>query len=74
MEESCSFGLSFVLFVFCLIVILVISNLGFEGRTLVQIASAPGHCLYFTFHIEFPVYQNRKQTIIPKEIMVKSFS
>ena len=30
------------------IVILVISHFGFEGGTLVLIASVTGHCLYFT--------------------------
>ena len=35
--------------VFRLILILVISHFGFEGRTLVRIASVPGHCLSFTF-------------------------
>ena len=34
--------------VFELIVILVISHFGFEGRTLGLIASVPGHCLSFT--------------------------
>ena len=29
--------------------ILVISHFGFEGRTLVLIASVPGHCLSFAF-------------------------
>ena len=31
------------------IVILVISHFGFEGRTLILIASVPGHCLFSTF-------------------------
>ena len=31
------------------IVILVISHFGFEGGTLVLIASVPGHCSTFTF-------------------------
>ena len=35
---------------FLLIVILDISNFGFEGGTLVLIASVPGHCLSFTFY------------------------
>ena len=48
MGESCSFDLPYVLFVFRLIVILVISHIGFEGGTLVLIASVPGHCLSFT--------------------------
>ena len=45
--ERCSFSLPYVLFVFLLIVILVISHFGFEGGALVLIASVPGHC--FTF-------------------------
>ena len=36
-------------FVFWLIVILIISHIGFEGGTLVLIASVPVHCLSFTF-------------------------
>ena len=32
----------------CLFVVLVVSHFGFEDRTLVLIASVPGHCLYFT--------------------------
>ena len=32
-----------------LIVMLVICHFGFEGGTLVLIASVPGHCLSFTF-------------------------
>ena len=32
-----------------LFVILVVSNFGFEGETLVRIAPVPGHCLPFTF-------------------------
>ena len=31
------------------LVALVVSYFGFEGRTLVLIASVPGHCLHFTF-------------------------
>ena len=33
----------------CLFVALVVSHLGFGDRTLVLIASVPGHCLPFTF-------------------------
>ena len=42
------FGLPYVVFVFLLFVVLVISHFGFEGGTLVLIASVPGHCLPFT--------------------------
>ena len=35
----------------CLFVALVVSHFGFEGRNLVLIASVPGHCLTFTYHI-----------------------
>ena len=31
------------------LIILVISNFGFEGRILVLIAPVPGHCLLVTF-------------------------
>ena len=34
----------------CLSVALDVSHFGFEGRTLVLIASVPGHCLPFTFY------------------------
>ena len=50
LRESCSVGLPYFLFVFLLIVILVITHFGFEGGTLVMIASVPGHCLSFTFY------------------------
>ena len=32
----------------CLFVVLVVSNLGFEDRNLVLIASVPGHCIAFS--------------------------
>ena len=46
-----SFSLSrpYVLFVVLLIVILVISRFGFNGRICVPIALVPGHCLLVTF-------------------------
>ena len=34
-----------------LFVALVASHVGFDGRTLVLIASVPGHCLPFTFNL-----------------------
>ena len=34
--------------IFWLIVVLVISHFGFDGGTLVLIASVPGHCLSLT--------------------------
>ena len=34
----------------CLFVALVVSNFCFEARTLVLIATVPGHCLPFTFY------------------------
>ena len=49
MGESCSFGLPCFLLVFELIIILVISHFGFEGGTLVRIASVLGHSLSITF-------------------------
>ena len=39
----------------CLFVALVVSHFGFEGRTLVLIASVTGHCLPFKFY-EFKQY------------------
>ena len=44
-----SFGLPYVLFVFRLIVILVISHFDFNGGSLVLIVSVPGYCLPFAF-------------------------
>ena len=38
----------------CLFVDLVVFHFGFEGRTLVLIASVPGHCLPFTFCLVLP--------------------
>ena len=35
---------------YCDMILLVISHFNFEGRTLVLIASVPGHCLSFTFY------------------------
>ena len=35
----------------CLFVTLVASHFGFEGRTLVLIASSPGHCLTFIYYV-----------------------
>ena len=35
----------------CLFVAVVVSDFGFEGRTLILIASIPGHCLHFTFFV-----------------------
>ena len=40
---------SYVLFILCLFVVLVVSRFGFEFRTLVMIAPFPVHCLSFTF-------------------------
>ena len=48
---SCSYGLSFILFVLCLFVVLVVFYSGFGGGTLVLIASVPGHGLTFTFQV-----------------------
>ena len=47
--NSCSLGWPYVLFVFCLFVILVISRFGFKGWIGVLIASVPGLCILFTF-------------------------
>ena len=47
LETCCSFHLPHVQVVLCLFVILVVSLLGFEGGTLVLIASVPGHSLHF---------------------------
>ena len=41
----------------CLFGALVVSHYCFEGRTLVLIASVPGHCLPFTF-FRIIIYQN----------------
>ena len=44
-ESYCSFHLPNVQVVLCVFVKLVVSLLGFEGETLVLIASVPGHSL-----------------------------
>ena len=46
-------------------VILVTSRFGFEGGTLVLIASVPGHCLLFTFD-KFAV--NRSSSLAPLSV------
>ena len=61
LEESCSFGLAYVFYIFT--VFLVISHFGFEGGTLVLIASVPGHCLSFTLK-----YILRKPTCGPRAV------
>ena len=45
---------------------LVISNFGFEGGTLVLIASVPGHCLSFTRHVFF--YLTYLSITLPVEV------
>ena len=47
--NSCSLGLPYVLIIFSLLVILVISRFAFEGWIWVLIASVPGLCILFTF-------------------------
>ena len=42
-------GWPYVLFAFCLFVILVISRFGFEDSIWVLIAPVPGHCLLVAF-------------------------
>ena len=42
---------SFILIVFCLFVIFVISHFGFEGGICLLIASVPVHCPLITFGI-----------------------
>ena len=50
----------------CIFVALVVSHLGFEDRTLVLIASVPGHCLPFTLFFyqkaisSFLIYQSSR--------------
>ena len=46
LEKSCLLGLSYLIFVFCLFVILVISRFGFEGYIWVLIASVPRHAYF----------------------------
>ena len=48
-ENSCPLGWPFVLIVFCLFVILVISYFGFESRICLLIAPVPVHCVLVTF-------------------------
>ena len=46
--KRCSLGWPYVLFVFCLFVILVISRFSFEDWIWVLIASVTGLCILFT--------------------------
>ena len=49
---------------FDLLQFLVISHCGFEGRTLVLIASVPAHCLSFTFfELSYSVSHIRTNTV-----------
>ena len=43
--ERAAYSFYRVFSLLCLFVALVVSHIGFEGRTLVLIASVPGHCL-----------------------------
>ena len=54
-SERAAHMLPCVLIVLCLYVILVISHYGFDGRTLVLMASVPGHCLPFTLCHELAI-------------------
>ena len=47
--NSCPFGWPFVLIVFCLFVILVISHFGFESSICLLIAPVHVHCFLVTF-------------------------
>ena len=81
MGESCSFGL-FMFSLYFDIVILVISHFGFEGWTLVLIASVPGHCLSFTFlaHLsrrlrsELIVYRSNRRPSVRASVCVSTLS
>ena len=46
--EGAAHSVNHVLSLLCIFVILVVSNFGFEGETLVLIAPVPDHCLHFT--------------------------
>ena len=47
--KSCLLGQSYVLFVLCLFIIIVVFHFGFEGTTLVLIAFVLGRRLPLTF-------------------------
>ena len=47
--ERAAHSVNRVFSLLCLFVALVVSPFCFQGRTLVLIASIPGHCLPFTF-------------------------
>ena len=53
LENSCLLGGAYALFVFCLLVILVISVMVLSTGIWVRIASVPGLCILFTFTIIF---------------------
>ena len=46
---SCPLGWPFVLIVFCLYVILIVSHFGFESSICLLIAPVPIHCFLVTF-------------------------
>ena len=50
--NSCPLGWPYVLIVFCLFVILFISNFGFKNGIWLLIAPVPAHCFSITFQIE----------------------
>ena len=47
--ERAAYSVYRMFYLLCLFVALVVSRFGFEDRTLVLIATDPGHCLPFTF-------------------------
>ena len=55
----------------CLFVALVVSHFGFEGRTLVLIASVPGHCDYLL--LEYTLFF-RKRSIPALDIGYRTVS
>ena len=46
--ERAAHSVNRMLYLLCLFLAFVVSHFGFEGLTLVLIASVPGHCLLFT--------------------------
>ena len=68
--NSCPLGWPFVLIVFCLSIILVISHFGFEGGICLLIAPVPVHCFLITF---LGKYNQLWATVVPVTIWASAY-
>ena len=69
--ERATHSVNRVFSLYWLFVILVISHLSFDGKTLVLIATAPGHCSLLTF---FTFYNFSSQTMVHASASASSAS